>query len=72
MAVKCPNSALSGSKHISSKLTVWKKTWAHITDMISTSGFGWNDATNMVTVDSTDVWDNYVKVITLFDLPFCL
>ncbi|KAG8363805.1 hypothetical protein BUALT_Bualt19G0060500 [Buddleja alternifolia] len=28
---------------------------------MSRSGFGWNDATNMITVESEDAWNNFVK-----------
>ncbi|XP_047975337.1 uncharacterized protein At2g29880-like [Salvia hispanica] len=44
----------------SSKLTVWKRQYTLVVNMISTSGFGWNDSSNMITVED-DVWKQYVK-----------
>ncbi|KAG6427810.1 hypothetical protein SASPL_112057 [Salvia splendens] len=43
-----------------SKLTVWKRQYSLVVNMINTSGFGWNDSSNMITVED-DVWKQYVK-----------
>ncbi|KAL6579963.1 hypothetical protein OROMI_007987 [Orobanche minor] len=43
------------------KLTVWKKEYYIVLNMINTSGFGWNDSSNQIFV-SDDVWEEYVKV----------
>ncbi|KAL0385654.1 UNVERIFIED_CONTAM: hypothetical protein Sradi_2959700 [Sesamum radiatum] len=56
-----PSSDIKADPHIQSKIHVWKKTYGSIVSMLTRSGFGWNDATNMVVVDD-DVWENYVKV----------
>ncbi|PIN22323.1 hypothetical protein CDL12_04965 [Handroanthus impetiginosus] len=49
--------------HIHSKIHVWKKNHASLVSMMSHSGFGWNDSTNMIVVEDS-VWDNYVKVLS--------
>ncbi|KAG8389888.1 hypothetical protein BUALT_Bualt01G0025700 [Buddleja alternifolia] len=48
--------------HINSRTTVWRKNYATISTLQSRSGFGWNDATNMITVESEDAWNNFVKI----------
>lgn len=63
IAKKFPNARLTGQRHINSKLTVWKKAYGQVSGMVGTSGFGFDSELNMVTVESDDVWDNYVKVI---------
>ncbi|KAL0427127.1 UNVERIFIED_CONTAM: hypothetical protein Slati_2887500 [Sesamum latifolium] len=53
-----------------------KKTYGSLVGMLGRSGFGWNDATNMVVVDDDVVWDNYIKIdpfaknIRLKSFPF--
>ncbi|KAL0430451.1 UNVERIFIED_CONTAM: hypothetical protein Sradi_0671100 [Sesamum radiatum] len=56
-----PSSDIKTDPHIQSKIHVWKKTYGSLVGMLGRSGFGWNDATNMVVVDD-DVWDNYIKI----------
>ncbi|KAL6572853.1 hypothetical protein OROHE_002329 [Orobanche hederae] len=48
------------STNARSKLTVWKKEYYIVLNMINTSGFGWNDSSNQISV-SDDVWEEYVK-----------
>jgi hypothetical protein len=43
LAEKCPNSGLKINPHIESKLKKWKKQYEIVYDMLSKSGFGWND-----------------------------
>ncbi|KAL6503168.1 hypothetical protein OROHE_023797 [Orobanche hederae] len=50
------------STNARSKLTVWKKEYYIVLNMINTSGFGWNDSSNQISV-SDDVWEEYVKLI---------
>ncbi|KAL0458156.1 UNVERIFIED_CONTAM: hypothetical protein Slati_0442800 [Sesamum latifolium] len=57
---KCPESGLKSDPHISSKIHVWKRTYACISDMLARSGFGWNEAMQMIVV-SDEVFDNYDK-----------
>ncbi|KAL0455986.1 UNVERIFIED_CONTAM: hypothetical protein Slati_0937800 [Sesamum latifolium] len=58
---KCPKSGLKSDPHISSKIHVWKRTYACISDMLARSGFGWNEAMQMRVV-SDEVFDNYAKI----------
>ena len=48
--------------NVQSKLTIWKRHYYLVKNMINTSGFGWNDSSNMITVEN-DVWKQYAKVI---------
>ncbi|KAL0438970.1 UNVERIFIED_CONTAM: hypothetical protein Slati_2380000 [Sesamum latifolium] len=57
-----PSSDIKADPHIQSKIHVWKKTYGSLVGMLGRSGFGWNDATNMVVVDDDVVWDNYIKI----------
>ncbi|KAG8380520.1 hypothetical protein BUALT_Bualt06G0024200 [Buddleja alternifolia] len=56
-----PGTNIRAEPHINSCITVWRKNFGTISTMQSRSGFGWNDATNMITVDSEEAWNNYVK-----------
>ncbi|CAA0842090.1 Unknown protein, partial [Striga hermonthica] len=56
-----PNTDLKAEPHISSKISVWKKNYGLIAGMMATSGFGWSDTGNMVTVREEDVWIEYLK-----------
>ncbi|KAL0437600.1 UNVERIFIED_CONTAM: hypothetical protein Sradi_0467900 [Sesamum radiatum] len=58
---KCPESGLKFDPHISSKIHVWKRTYACISDMLAKSGFGWNESMQMIAV-SDEVFDNYAKI----------
>ncbi|KAL0361905.1 UNVERIFIED_CONTAM: hypothetical protein Sradi_3875000 [Sesamum radiatum] len=58
---KYPESGLKSDPHISSKIHVWKKTYACISDMLAKSGFGWNESMQMIAV-SDEVFDNYDKI----------
>ncbi|XP_047947477.1 uncharacterized protein LOC125193676 [Salvia hispanica] len=46
--------------NVQSKLTIWKRHYYLVKNMINTSGFGWNDSSNMITVEN-DVWKQYAK-----------
>ncbi|KAL3825106.1 hypothetical protein ACJIZ3_021135 [Penstemon smallii] len=75
LKVRCPGSSSIVSRHINSKLTVWKKRYAVLCGILNTSGIGWNEKEKKIQVDGDDVWDNYVKgkrpsVETIFeDIP---
>ncbi|KAG8390739.1 hypothetical protein BUALT_Bualt01G0114900 [Buddleja alternifolia] len=56
-----PGTNIRADPHINSRITVWRKNYATISTLQSRSGFGWNDATNMITVESEDAWNNFVK-----------
>ncbi|KAL0360950.1 UNVERIFIED_CONTAM: hypothetical protein Sradi_3779500 [Sesamum radiatum] len=56
-----PSSDIKADPHIQSKIHLWKMTYGSLVSVLGRSGFGWNEATNMVVVDD-DVWDNYVKI----------
>ncbi|KAI4328672.1 hypothetical protein L6164_021007 [Bauhinia variegata] len=36
--------------------------YAIVYDMLNQSGFGWNDETKMIIVDSDDMWNEYIKM----------
>ena len=57
-----PGTDLRVNPHIDSKIKHWRKQYNLITDMGRLSGFGWDDQQKMVTVDSDEVWNTYVKV----------
>lgn len=61
LKVRFPGSDLT-STNANSKLMVWKKQYYVVQDMINTSGFGWNDSSNTISVED-DVWTEYVKVM---------
>ncbi|KAL6543729.1 hypothetical protein OROGR_010226 [Orobanche gracilis] len=61
MRIRFPGTDLT-STNAMSKLTVWKRHYYQLLNMINTSGFGWNDSSNMIIVDNDDVWQQYVKV----------
>ncbi|KAG8383456.1 hypothetical protein BUALT_Bualt04G0015100 [Buddleja alternifolia] len=57
-----PGTDLKSEPHISSKIHVWKKIHASIAQMLGTSGFGWNDSSNTIEIQSEQVWQEYIKV----------
>ena len=53
------------SKHIKSKLQVWKKDYGHILGILGSSGGAGasiDPNTRMIVADSESVWSDYVKV----------
>ena len=48
--------------HIISRSKTFDKHYLVISKMLCQSGFGWDCDNNMISVDSEDVWNNYVKV----------
>ncbi|KAG8368383.1 hypothetical protein BUALT_Bualt15G0039800 [Buddleja alternifolia] len=56
-----PGTDLRAEPHINSRIHVWKKNHSSIATMLTRSGFGWNDTSNTIIVDSDQVWDNFVK-----------
>ena len=61
--LKCPNANIKAVPHIESKMRRWKKDYAIVYDMVNKTGFAWNDVQKCIEVDSTEVWQSYVKVI---------
>ncbi|XP_012844393.1 PREDICTED: uncharacterized protein At2g29880-like isoform X2 [Erythranthe guttata] len=61
LAAKVRGSNLLASKHIVSKLIVWKRIYGQLQGMTNTSGFGWKQESNMIVVED-DVWKSYAKV----------
>ncbi|KAK4392692.1 hypothetical protein Sango_2047000 [Sesamum angolense] len=53
--------ASSRGENLCSKIDVWKKTYACITDMLARSGIGLNMTTQMIVV-SDEVFKSYVKI----------
>ncbi|GER39241.1 xyloglucan endotransglucosylase/hydrolase 32 [Striga asiatica] len=51
-----PGTDIKAEPHISSKITVWKKNYGLIAGMMATSGFGWSETGNMITVRDDGVW----------------
>ncbi|KAG8382790.1 hypothetical protein BUALT_Bualt05G0113900 [Buddleja alternifolia] len=64
MLQACPCSNIKAKPHISSRLTIWKKNHGSLSQMLSRSGFWWNDSSYTLNVQSDDVWNNYVKLKT--------
>ncbi|KAG8388605.1 hypothetical protein BUALT_Bualt02G0142900 [Buddleja alternifolia] len=56
-----PGTTLRAEPHINSRIHVWRKNYGSLSTMRSKSGFGWNSTTNTITVESEDVWTNYIK-----------
>ncbi|KAG8377842.1 hypothetical protein BUALT_Bualt08G0075600 [Buddleja alternifolia] len=56
-----PGINIRAEPHINSPITVWRKNYGTISTMQSRSGFGWNDVTNMIIVDSEEACNNFVK-----------
>ncbi|CAA0820202.1 Unknown protein [Striga hermonthica] len=54
-----PGTTIKAEPHISSKITVWKKNYGLVADMLGTSGFEWNDTGKMITVKEEAVWQAY-------------
>ncbi|XP_047320912.1 uncharacterized protein At2g29880-like [Impatiens glandulifera] len=48
-------------ENIQSRLKTWDKHYTIISDMLGTSGFGWDWDRKVVKVDSEEVWTAYVK-----------
>ncbi|CAM0876685.1 unnamed protein product [Alopecurus aequalis] len=47
--------------HIISRNKTFDKYYQVVNKMLGQSGFGWDCDSNMISVDSEDVWNNYVK-----------
>ncbi|XP_050363874.1 uncharacterized protein LOC126782612 isoform X2 [Argentina anserina] len=56
----CPASGLE-ARHIESKVKEWKRECSIVCDMLSRTGFGWNDVMKCVEVDSGETWKAYVQ-----------
>ncbi|KAL9454787.1 hypothetical protein AB3S75_010231 [Citrus x aurantiifolia] len=56
-----PSCGLKDYPYIDYKITIWKKNYGVLFDMLNTSGFGWNDVIKCVEVDSDEVWKSYVE-----------
>lgn len=55
-----PDSDLRAEPHINSKVHVWKKHYASLQGMFGISGFSWNEASKMITVEDK-FWEEYIK-----------
>ncbi|KAH6800287.1 hypothetical protein C2S52_000751 [Perilla frutescens var. hirtella] len=60
LQVRFPGTDLT-STNATSKLKIWKRHYYSVLNMINTSGFGWNDSSNTISVED-DVWLQYIKV----------
>ncbi|PIN11094.1 hypothetical protein CDL12_16310 [Handroanthus impetiginosus] len=67
MLTTFPGTDIRVDPHIHSKIHVWKKNHASQVSMMSRSGFGWNESTNMIIVEDS-IWDTYVKSFPLYPL----
>ncbi|PON33722.1 Myb/SANT-like domain containing protein [Parasponia andersonii] len=56
-----PTYGIKANPHIDSKMKVLRKQYSIVYDMLSKSGFGWNDVKKCVKVDSEEVWQSYVQ-----------
>ena len=62
-----PESHIKADLHIESRVSLLKKQYNAICEMITTrNGFGWNDEEKCVTA-SKDVFDGWVKVSLKFE-----
>ena len=50
------------AKHVQNKIKRLKDKYSAAYDMLNTSGFGWNDANQCVTVDTPEILEEYLKV----------
>ncbi|KAG8375075.1 hypothetical protein BUALT_Bualt10G0062500 [Buddleja alternifolia] len=62
MLQACPGSNIRAEPHISSSLTVWKKNHGSLSQMLSRSGFGWNDSSHALNIQSEDT-DNDARTM---------
>ncbi|CAA0805971.1 Unknown protein [Striga hermonthica] len=56
-----PGTTIRAEPHITSKISVWKKNYGSLSEMLSTSGFGWSETGNFITVREEQIWKDYVK-----------
>ncbi|KAI4347991.1 hypothetical protein L6164_008757 [Bauhinia variegata] len=61
MDEKFPGCGIKVKLHIESAMKRLRTIYAIVYDMLNQSGFGWNDETKMIIVDSDDVWNEYIK-----------
>lgn len=57
-----PGTDIKSEPHIHSKIHVWKKQYSTLRTILTRSGFGWNDTSNVLEVIDDQVWNEYVKV----------
>jgi hypothetical protein len=50
--------------NIIARSKTFDKHYVIVNNMLSQSGFGWDDDKNMISVED-DVWNNYAKVISI-------
>ncbi|KAL6503823.1 hypothetical protein OROGR_025746 [Orobanche gracilis] len=60
MREKIPRISMT-SKHVQNKIKRLKDKYSAAYDMLNTSGFGWNDANQCVTVEAPDILEEYLK-----------
>ncbi|PON57263.1 Myb/SANT-like domain containing protein, partial [Parasponia andersonii] len=56
-----PTCGIKANPHIDSKMKVLRKQYSIVYDMLSKSGFRWNNVKKYVEVDSEEVWQSYVQ-----------
>lgn len=71
MAQHFPSTVIKADPHIASKIHVWKKNYGTISTMLTRSGIGWNDTSNVIEVADDQVWADYVKVGRHHSPSFC-
>jgi len=59
---KFPGCGIKVKPHIESAMKRLRLIYGIIYDMVSQSGFGWNDDTQTIKVENDEVWKDYVKV----------
>jgi len=55
--------------NIKNRLKTWRKQFGVLKELISQSGFMWNETKKMVVADNS-VWNDYIKVILLHGLQY--
>lgn len=58
---KLPNCGLKAEPHIESRLKHWSEKYCAMAEMLSTSGFGWDDEKKILQVERS-VFDEWAKV----------
>ena len=61
MEAKLPNCGLKASPHIESRVKTLKAKYCALHELLSQSGFGWNDE-HMMLMCEKNVYDEWVKV----------
>ncbi|KAL8481502.1 hypothetical protein ACS0TY_027854 [Phlomoides rotata] len=71
-----PGTDILATPHINSKIHVWKKEYAALSDLLTKSGIGWNSSTCQLDILDESVWDaqkkadSHVKTLRFKSWPY--